>query len=64
MADRQADALRAAYEFRQRLADGTGLDPSAAFADLEADVALGCLAAPITPAGAPAACGSGAPRHP
>jgi len=63
-ADRQADALRAAYEFRQRLADGTGLDPSAAFADLEADVALGCLAAPTTPAGAPGGMRIGRPAAP
>ena len=53
-ADRQADALRAAHEFRQRLAETTGLDPSPAFADLETEVALGYL---TPPAAAPDAAG-------
>mgnify|MGYP003775119703 CR=1 FL=1 len=42
-AGRPADALRAAREFRARMAEETGLDPSPAFADLERAVAGGRL---------------------
>jgi predicted ATPase/DNA-binding SARP family transcriptional activator len=38
-AGRSADALRAGYDFRRRLVDATGLDPSPALGRLEADVA-------------------------
>jgi predicted ATPase/DNA-binding SARP family transcriptional activator len=43
---RQAEALRAAHEFRQRLADETGFDPSPAFTIAEHDAASGVTAAP------------------
>ena len=48
-AGRQAEALRAAHAFRQRLADDTGLSPGAPFDALEQEVALGVLA-PAAPA--------------
>ncbi len=51
-AGRQTDALRAANDFRRRLVEETGLDPSPAFADLENEVALGWLAPPGDPAAA------------
>jgi predicted ATPase/DNA-binding SARP family transcriptional activator len=63
-ADRQADALRAAHEFRQRLAEGTGLDPSRAFTDLETEVALGYLAPPTAAPDAPGGPRIGRPAAP
>lgn len=42
-----ADALRTGREFRRRLADETGLDPSPALGDLERDVAGAGAAAPV-----------------
>jgi DNA-binding SARP family transcriptional activator len=48
-AGRQAEALRAAHAFRQRLADDTGLSPGAPFDALEREVALGVLS-PAAPA--------------
>lgn len=38
-ADRTADALRAGYDFRRRLAAETGLDPTPTLGDLEAELA-------------------------
>jgi predicted ATPase/DNA-binding SARP family transcriptional activator len=43
---RGADALRAAHDFRRRLGDETGLDPSPALAALEREIAGGRDAAP------------------
>jgi predicted ATPase len=40
---RQAEALRLAHDFRTRLADETGLDPSPAFTELEQEIATGVL---------------------
>ena len=51
---RGAEALRVAHAYRRRLAQDTGLEPSAALADLEARIArgeLGLSAAPATAAG-------------
>lgn len=46
-----AEALRAAHDYRRRLADETGLDPSPAVVALERDVASGALAhVPARPA--------------
>jgi predicted ATPase/DNA-binding SARP family transcriptional activator len=50
-AGRQADALRAAHDFRRRLAEETGLDPSPAFGALEQEIARGVLS-PAPAAGA------------
>jgi predicted ATPase/DNA-binding SARP family transcriptional activator len=44
-ADRTADALRAAYDFRRRLAAETGLHPTTTLSDLEAELAT--AAAPM-----------------
>ncbi len=49
---RQADALRAAHAFRQRLADETGLDPGPELAAAEQQAAVGVLS-PARPTGAP-----------
>lgn len=43
-AGRSADALRAAHDYRQRLADEAGLEPTPALAELEHTVASGSLA--------------------
>jgi DNA-binding SARP family transcriptional activator len=48
------EALRVGREYRRRLADETGLDPSPALADLERDVAGGATGAPVARPGAPA----------
>lgn len=45
---RAPDALRAGREFRQRLADETGLDPSPALADVERGIAGGSVGGPDT----------------
>jgi len=53
---RAADALRVAHDFRQRLADRTGLDASPALTDLEHQLAAGTPARrgpPVTPVSAP-----------
>jgi RecA/RadA recombinase len=63
-AGRQADALRAAHEFRQGLAEGTGLDPSSAFVDLETEVALGYLTPPTAVPDAPGGLRIGRPAAP
>jgi hypothetical protein len=63
-AGRQADALRAAHEFRQGLAEGTGLDPTSAFVDLETEVALGYLTPPTAVPDAPAGLRIGRPAAP
>lgn len=42
-----AEALRAGREFRRRLAEETGLDPSPALDRLERDIAAGAVAAPV-----------------
>ncbi|HEX7096893.1 MAG TPA: BTAD domain-containing putative transcriptional regulator [Acidimicrobiales bacterium] len=59
---RHADAMRVAHEFRTRLVDETGFDPSAAFVRLERAIAAGeiavttaatvATAAPVAPAAA------------
>jgi predicted ATPase/DNA-binding SARP family transcriptional activator len=54
-AGRPADALGAAREFRARLAEETGLDPSPALAELERAVAGGRIGPPAPPARAAAA---------
>jgi predicted ATPase len=50
-AGRQAEALRAAHEFRRRLADETGLDPGPDLEAAEQEAAVGVLT-PARPAGA------------
>jgi predicted ATPase/DNA-binding SARP family transcriptional activator len=69
---RQSEAMRAAHDFRRRLADETGFDPSQAFAALEHDVASGAMgppaptvpAAPDLPATAPDLAATAAAGHP
>jgi predicted ATPase/DNA-binding SARP family transcriptional activator len=51
-AGRQADALRAAYDFRRRLADATGLDPGPDLAAAEQEAAQGVLPPAPLPAAA------------
>jgi predicted ATPase/DNA-binding SARP family transcriptional activator len=63
VAGRQADALRAAHDFRRRLADETGLDPGLELAEAEHAAALGPLAASPDPVRAPAG-GAGPGRRP
>jgi predicted ATPase/DNA-binding SARP family transcriptional activator len=48
---RQAEALRAAHDFRRRLADETGLDPGPELEAAEQEAAVGVLT-PVRPAGA------------
>jgi predicted ATPase/DNA-binding SARP family transcriptional activator len=50
-AGRQAEALRAAHDFRRRLADETGLDPGPDLEAAEQEAAVGVLT-PVRPAGA------------
>jgi predicted ATPase/DNA-binding SARP family transcriptional activator len=50
LAGRQADALRAAHEFRRRLAEDTGLDPGPDLTAAEQDAARGAPAPAPTPA--------------
>lgn len=45
---RSAEAMRLAHDFRERLADQTGLDPSPRFLQLEQEIAAGALSAPVT----------------
>ncbi len=54
-AGRTPDALRIAAEFRQRLAEETGLDPSAALDELIRDIARGALRPASDPWKAPTA---------
>ncbi len=51
---RAPEALRTGREYRQRLAEETGLDPSSALGDLERDVAGGAAGPPATPPARPA----------
>jgi predicted ATPase/DNA-binding SARP family transcriptional activator len=51
---RPAEALRTAREFRSRLVDETGLDPSPALGELERDIAGGAAGPPPARAEAPA----------
>jgi len=51
-AGRQADALRAAYEFRRRLGDATGLDPGPDLVAAEQEAAQGVLPPAPLPAAA------------
>jgi predicted ATPase/DNA-binding SARP family transcriptional activator len=64
---RQSEAMRAAHDFRRRLADETGFDPSQAFASLEHAVASGAMGppAPAAPAAPdlPATAAAGHPRR-
>jgi predicted ATPase/DNA-binding SARP family transcriptional activator len=53
-AGRAAEALRTAREFRHRLVDETGLDPSSALGELERDIAVGAAGPPPTRPEAPA----------
>ena len=53
-AGRAVEALRTAREFRHRLVDETGLDPSPALGELERDIAGGASGPPPTPPEAPA----------
>jgi predicted ATPase/DNA-binding SARP family transcriptional activator len=53
-AGRPAEALRTAREFRHRLVDETGLDPSSALGELERDIAGGAAGPPPTRPEAPA----------
>jgi len=57
-AGRQADALRAAHDFRRRLADETGLDAGPDLAGAEQQAALGPLASTAGPGAPP---GGGGP---
>jgi predicted ATPase/DNA-binding SARP family transcriptional activator len=52
-AGRQGDALRRASEYRARLRDGLGLDPSTEFVSLERDVATNAAHLLVVPAPAP-----------
>ncbi len=58
---RSAEALRVAHAYRRRMAEDTGLEPSAALASLEMRIAGGELGPPPAPATAP---GSHVPRPP
>ncbi len=53
-AGRAPEALRTGREYRHRLADETGLDPSPALGELERDIAGGAAGPAPTPARAPA----------
>jgi predicted ATPase/DNA-binding SARP family transcriptional activator len=53
-AGRAAEALRTGREYRHRLADETGLDPSPALGELERDIAGGAAGPPPTRPEAPA----------
>ena len=50
---RSAEALRAAHDYRYRLGDETGLEPSPALAELEHTIASGSASPPASPLVAP-----------